>query len=94
MGSNGVLTPFFHLSYPILSYKTRANQQEVDGMKPEEALSLIEQGIRKPPKPRRVAPASSPQPILDRGLGLGFGGKEEEEEEMVVDVKPKASERF
>ncbi len=58
---------------------------------------MIEQGIRKPPKPRRVAPASSPQPILDRGLGLGFGGKEEEEEEdagMVVDVKPKASERF
>lgn len=47
-------------------------------MKPEQAVAIIEQGIKKPPKPRRVAspsPSSSmPRAVLDRGGGLDFGG--------------------
>lgn len=62
-------------------------------MKPEEAVAIIEQGISKPPKARRVSPPPSPfpQPVLDRGVG---GGKAGGMLDDVIEVVPKATQRL
>jgi hypothetical protein len=76
--------------------RDRPKPQEVDGMKPEEALAIIEQGIKKPPKPRRVAPTAGapyPAPVLDRGLQL-LKRDAAEADGAVVEVVPKATERL
>lgn len=69
---------------------THTTPQEVDAMKPEEAVAIIEQGISKPPKARRVAPpppSSFPQPVLDRGTGGGDAGLLDD----AIEVVPKAT---
>lgn len=68
-------------------------KQEVDAMKPEEAVAIIEQGIKKPPKPRRVSPPASafPPPVLDRGLEEAAVRRELDD---AIEVVPKASQRF
>jgi hypothetical protein len=67
------------------------SRKEVDGMKPEYALDLIERGIKKPPKPRRVAPYPPAEfvPVLDRGEEEKEGGREEEG--GVIEVRSSSS---
>jgi len=61
------------------------SRKEVDGMKPEYALDLIQREVKKPPKPRRVVPYPAPEfvPVLDRGEEKE-GGREEEGEVIEV----------
>eukprot|EP00624_Nannochloropsis_granulata_P006091 evm.model.NODE_44083_length_9951_cov_18.320570.3 len=69
------------------------SRKEVDAMKPEYALDLIQRGIKKAPKPRRVAPYPPPDfvPVLDRGEKDGGGKGEMEENGEVIEVRSSSS---